>query len=398
MPILGMAAEVHVRGGRCRHANQGATDLITELMERKSACESALEYFEEAADQLGLSPEIRSVLKRPEREAWVRVPVRMADGRVERVDGCIVEHNTSRGPAKGGVRCHAGVTLEEIEALAMSMTWSWALADLPFGGGKGGIAVDPSSLAQGELPRLTGDGLSIAPPTAVEDTPPAREEAVAGAVGRGIYSACLAGCGHLRVRLDQARVVIQGFGRTGSAAAMLLAESRAKITAASDTRGAIYNAFGLDVAELVRHKERTGSVVGFSGAEPITDFELLGMESDLLVASAASGSIHSGNAPAIRCRILAEAAGGGITPNAEAILRGADVLVIPDRLCHAARQAAGYFHGVQQEDTQLDSVVKRAFQDVLAMSLEQKAGMHRAADMVGIRRVAESMRRPYGLP
>jgi glutamate dehydrogenase/leucine dehydrogenase len=378
----------------------GVTHLVSELVEQKNAYETALEDFRLAADALELSADMQSIMRRSKRVVQVNVPIRMGSGRIECFEGSWVQHNTSRGPAKGGIRYDPGVTTDEVKALAMSMTWKWAVLNIPFGGGKGGVAVDLKRLPQGELERLSRSTLEIAPLTGPEWE--AGKPIVIGgckrrgeATGRGVFYTAQAACEHLRIPVKNARVTVKGFGNVGSAAVLLLAGAGAMVVAASDTRGAIYNPSALYIPKLIQHKERSGSVVGFPGSEPITDCELLALNCDILVAACAEHTIHGRNASAIRAKIVAEAADRPVTPHGDAILNRKGAFVIPGSLCNSGGAAVSYYESVQEEQDvcdRLEQTLRRSFQDVLTMSQERKVNMRRAAHMLGISRVAESIR------
>ena len=383
-------------------------------MEEKNAHESALEEIEWAAGALELSADIRSIMKCPERVAQIEVPVRVSSGQIEHFNGYTVQHNTSRGPAKGGIRYDPGVTEDEVRALATRMTWKWAVVDIPFGGGKGGVAVDLGKLPQREVQRLTCSALDIVPSDAADwdkpvpggaaDKPaiPCSCKGRSEATGRSVFHTAKAACEYQLIPLKNARVVVQGFGNVGSVAALLLTRAQAIVTGASDTRGAVYNANGLDIPRLILHKQRSGSVVGFPGAEPITDYELLSLDCDVLIAAAAEHAIHCRNAPTIRARIIAEAADCAVTPKGDRILEDKGVLVIPDSLCNAGGITLSYYEWVQAEQrlaweeqdvySRLEQVMHSRFQEVAIMSLERKVNMRRAATMLGVSRVAESVR------
>jgi glutamate dehydrogenase (NAD(P)+) len=387
--------------------------LIAELVAEKNAHESALEEIEWAADALELSAHIRSVMRDPEGVLRIEVPVRMPGGEIEQFSGYTVQHSTSRGPAKGGIRYDSGVTEDEVRALAARMTWKWAVLDIPFGGGKGGVAVDLAKLPQREVQRLTCSALDIVPSDAADwdkpvlggaaDKPivPCLCKGRSEATGRSVFHTVKAGCEYRLIPLKNARVVVQGLGNVGSVAALLLARNQALVTGASDTRGAIYNANGLDVPQLILHKQRSGSVVGFPGAEPITDYELLSVDCDVLIAAAVEHAIHCRNAPTIRARIVAEAADSAVTPKGDRILEDQGILVIPDSLSNAGGAALSYYGWVQAEQrlsweeqdvySRLEQVIRSSFQEVVTMSLERKVNMRRGTTMLGVGRVAESI-------
>ena len=400
-------------------------------MEQKGAQEAALEEFELTADALGLSADTRAVLSAPELARQVSAPVTMDDGSIEHFDGFRVQHNTSRGPAKGGVLYQPNVTLDELKALAMGMTWKWAVVNVPFGGGKSGIAVNSQKLSQSEMEGLKrGFELAIAPFAGPERDIPApcasvNERAAEGvvsgepgAVGRpgglseatgcGVFHTAKAACEHLRIPVRKARVVVQGFGSVGSAAARLLGAAGVDVIGASDTRGAIYSAKGLDIHKLIRHKDRSGSVVGFPGSEPITDWELLQLECDVLIPAAIGNAVHCQNVAAIRARIVAEATISPVTPAAERTLDAQGVFLIPDILCTAGGLAGAYYEWVQREQhaswerqevyDRLERVMRGSFQETVTVSLERKVSMRRAVNMLAVGRVAESIKMPGLLP
>ncbi len=369
-------------------------NLIAESVDHKDERARALESFDLAASALGLSTPVRAALRSPERVIEGCVPVKLDDGRIERFDACRVEHNTSRGSAAGGIRYHPEVTLVELETLAMSLTWQYAVLDLPFGGGMGGVKVDPRKLSPAELGRLgCGYAFEMARRAGTEPGTPAPDIATEehrDAGGRGVFYSIEAACEHLRVPVN-ARAVVQGFGSSGSVAALCLHAAQALVVGASDTRGAIYNARGLNIPKLILHKQRSGSVVGFPGAEPITDFELLAMECDILIAAAPENAIHARNAPGIRARIVAEAANRPVSPGADRILEASGVFLIPALFCNAGAVVMSRGHAYDR----LERTMRRAFQDVLAMSLERKVNMREAANMLAVRRVAESIERRH---
>jgi len=377
---------------------------IAELVECKSAYDSALESFDWAADALELSADLRIRMSHPEDLLQVGIPVTMDDGRIEDFEGCIVQHNTFRGPAKGAIRCHPRVTLDDVKALAMGMTWKYAVMDLPFGGAMGGVAADPNKLSPGERERLAGGyTLAIGRYTGAERGTPWIEICRAEATGRGVFYTIQATCEHLRLPAKSARVVVQGFGNVGSVAALLLSTAQAVVVGAGDTRGAIYCAGGLDIPKLIAHKERNGSVVGFPGSEPITDCELLAVECDILVAAGRKNAIHGQNSPSIRARIIAEAANGPVTPAADRTLDAKGVFLVPDILCNAGGVAVSYYEWARSEQrlfweernvyARLEEDMRRSFRDVLTISQERGVNMRRAASLLGVGRVAEAAKR-----
>ena len=413
--------------------------LATATVE-KNAYEVALENFDLAADALGLEDSLRARIKYPERVLSVSVPVRMDNGKVVRFEGYRVQHNTQRGPAKGGIRFHPNVTADEVKALATWMTWKCAVVNIPFGGGKGGVTCNPKAMSMGELERLTRRYASaILPVIGPEKDIPAPDVyttpqimawimdtysmnkgypvpgVVTGkpislggslgrneATGRGVFYTTLASAKHLNIPVQGARVVVQGFGNAGSIAANLFHQAGAKVIAVNDTRGAIFNAAGLDIPAVIAFKDRTGAVAGFPGAEKITADELLALGCEILVPAALENSITEANAAAVKARIVSEAANGPVTPEADRILDSKGVFLIPDILCNAGGVTVSYFEWVQDENhlfwdeqdvnSRLERVMTRAFGDVLKLSLERKANMRLAANMVGVHRVAEAAR------
>ncbi len=400
----------------------------------------ALENFDAAANELGLNNDVREMIKYPERILTVSVPVRMDNGQIHRFEGYRVQHSMVRGPAKGGIRFHPQVTLDEVKALATWMTWKCAVVNIPFGGAKGGITCDPKNMSPHELERMTRRYTSaVLPLIGPEQDIPAPDVytnsqtmawimdtysmtkgypipgVVTGkpislggslgrneATGRGVFYTLEHACTHLNIPMKGATVVVQGFGNAGSIAAELLHKAGAKVIAVSDSTGCVYNKDGLNVPELIAHKESTGRVAGFAGSEAITPAELLAVECEILVPAALENALHSGNATAVRAKIIAEAANGPITPAADRILEGKGVFVIPDILCNAGGVTVSYFEWVQDEQhlfwdaqdiyNRLERVMKTAFADVLKIHLERKVPMRIAANMLGIGRVAEAVK------
>jgi len=406
----------------------------------QSAYDVALENFDAAANALNLDSDTREMIKFPERMLTVTLPVRMDDGRLHSFEGYRVQHSSVRGPAKGGIRYHPQVTLDEVKALATWMTWKCAVVNIPFGGGKGGVTCDPKHMSMGELERMTRRYTSaILPMIGPEQDIPAPDVytnaqtmawimdtysmtkgypipgVVTGkpvslggslgrneATGRGVSYTIASACEHLGMQLQGATVAVQGFGNAGSVAAELLYEVGAKIVAVSDSTGCIYNRNGLNIPELIHLKALTGRVAGFPEAEAIKPAELLAMPCDILIPAALENAIDAGNAPAVRARVIAEAANGPLTPAADRILEDKKVFVIPDILCNAGGVTVSYFEWVQDEQhlfweaqdvyNRLERVMQTAFRDVLKIDLESKVPMRLAANMLGIGRVAEAVK------
>jgi glutamate dehydrogenase (NAD(P)+) len=398
----------------------------------------AVAQFEVAADRLNLSEDMRGILRQTKRELTVNFPVRMDDGSIRMYTGYRVQHNINRGPAKGGIRYDAGVTLDEVRALAMWMTWKCAVVDIPFGGAKGGVTVDPKQLTQPELERLTrryateielmiGPSSDIPAPDVntnsqimawIMDTysmhrgysVPAvvtgKPLAIGGSEGRneatatGIVAVLKMAAQDIKMPVRDARVSIQGFGNAGAIAAELLADEHARVVAVSDRGGGIYNESGLDIAELLRHKKATGSVVGFSGAQAMSSSDVLEVPCDMLIPAATEGQITVENAKRIQARLIAEAANGPTTPEADNIFFERGIRVIPDILANAADVTVSYFEWVQdlqsffwtQEEigVKLAHVMERAYTEVARLANDQNCDMRTAAHMVAIKRVADA--------
>jgi glutamate dehydrogenase/leucine dehydrogenase len=398
----------------------------------------AMQNFERAADVLQLSESARAMVRSPERVLMVNVPVRMDNGDIRCYEGYRVHHNTARGPAKGGIRYHPNVTLDEVKALSMWMTWKCAVVNIPFGGGKGGVTCNPKQMSPGELERLTrrytsailpiiGPHMDIPAPDVytnaqvmawIMDTysmscghlEPAvvtgKPLSLGGSIGRneatarGVFHTIEYACQHTKLRLKGAKVVVQGFGNAGAISAHLLDGAQADVIAVSDSQGCIYDKNGLHIPKLMTHKERTGSVVDFPGSEPITPDELLALDCDILIPAALENSINGKNAPSVRARIIAEAANGPLTPEADQILNDKGAFIIPDILCNAGGVTVSYFEWVQNEqhlhwdlaevNTRLEKVMNRAFQEVLDTHQERRVDMRTAANVVAIARVVEA--------
>ena len=406
----------------------------------RTALDHAMANFHLAAEALELSSDLRAMVQYPERVLTVAVPVRMDSGRVRCFRGFRVQHNTSRGPAKGGIRYHPSVTLEEVQALAMWMTWKCAVLNLPFGGGKGGVICNPKELSLGELERLTrryavgilpllgprqdipapdvytnpqvmawimdtysmvkSEGYPVPAVVTGKPLPVGGSEGRGEATGRGVFHMLESACEHLRIRLKEAKVVVQGFGNAGATAAALLDAHQALVIAVNDSRGGVYNPQGLDIPKLMLHKEHTGSVVGFPLAEPAGAEELLTLESDILIPAALENAIDAAIAPRLRTKIIAEAANGPVTPDADTILEERGIFLIPDILCNAGGVTVSYFEWVQNEqhtrwdlhevNGRLEREMKAAFREVLDLHVERRVGMRLAANMLGLSRVAEA--------
>jgi glutamate dehydrogenase/leucine dehydrogenase len=412
--------------------------LATSIAAEKNPYDVALENFDLAANALELDDGVRAMIKYPERILSVSVPVRTDSGRIVRFEGFRVQHSTMRGPAKGGIRFHPKVTVDEVKALATWMTWKCAVVNIPFGGGKGGVTCNPKSMSMGELERLSRRyATAILPLIGPEKDIPAPDVyttpqimawimdtysmnkgypvqgVVTGkpvslggslgrneATGRGVFYTTLASCEYLKIAVKGARVAVQGFGNAGSVAAALLHGAGAKVIAVSDTKGCIFNEHGLDVPAVVAFKERTGSVTQFPESQKISAEQLLAIECEVLIPAALENAITGANASAVRARIVSEAANGPVTPEADRMFDSKGVFLIPDILCNAGGVTVSYFEWVQDENhlfwdendvnLRLEKVMTRAFRDVLKIHKERNVNMRLAANMVGVGRVAEA--------
>jgi len=398
----------------------------------------AQQQFDLAAERLNLDPGLRRVLREPKRELTVHFPVKMDDGSVRVFTGYRIQHNLSRGPAKGGIRYHQDVSADEVRALAMWMTWKCAVVGIPYGGGKGGVIVDPKKLSRRELEGLTrryateisiiiGPERDIPAPDVNTNsqtmawimdtysmhagyTVPAivtgKPIALGGSEGRneataqGAVYCIIDAAKHLGMDLKKCTVAVQGFGNAGAIAAQLMHKEGSRIIACSDTGGAIVKADGFDPDKVLAWKGEHNTVVGFPGSRQITNAELLELEADILIPAALENQITPANAGRIKARIIAEAANGPTTPEADEILYKAGKFVIPDILCNAGGVTVSYFEWVQdlerdfwtveQVNAKLHMIMTKAFGATLAMSLKEKVNMRTAAYMLAVKRVADA--------
>ncbi len=398
----------------------------------------AVAQFDAAADRLHLSQEMRAVLRVPKRELTVNFPVRMDDGRVEMFTGYRVQHNINRGPAKGGIRYDANVTLDEVRALAMWMTWKCAVVNIPYGGAKGGVIVDPRKLSATELERMTRryateiagvigpesdipapdvntnpqvmawimdtysmhHGYSI--PAVVTGKPLAvgGSEGRMEATGRGVFFVTREACRVLGMSLEGARVIVQGFGNVGSVTARLLHEAGVKVVGLSDVYGAIYNENGIDVTRAMRHMQEHGQLKGTPDTEHVDGKALLEMPCDILIPAALEGQLTHANAGRIQAKLIIEAANGPTTTEADAILRERGIPVVPDILANAGGVTVSYFEWVQDlqhffwaEDEinkRLEHIMVRSFNAVNAKREEQNCDFRLGAYLLAVSRVAEA--------
>ncbi len=398
----------------------------------------AIQQFELAADQLNLSEDMREILRQPKRELTVNFPVRLDNGRIKTFTGYRVQHNVNRGPAKGGIRYSPEVTLDEVKALAMWMTWKCAVVGIPFGGAKGGVICDPKNMSPAELERMTrryateisiiiGPRSDIPAPDVntnsqvmawIMDTYSMHEGfsspavvtgkplSIGGSEGRndatatGVLFVTRQAARRLGMPLKGARVSIQGYGNAGSIAARLFHNEGCKVVAVSDTRGGIYDESGLDPASVLRYKQEQGSVKGFLHAQTIGVQDVLEVPCDILIPAATEGVITSANADRIQARIVSEAANGPTTPEADEILSKKGIVVVPDILANAGGVTVSYFEWVQdiqsffwgvEEITQkLEVIMNRSFAAVAEKADQFSCDMRLAANMLAISRVAEA--------
>ncbi len=401
---------------------------------------SALAQFDRAADQLGLPAETRAILRVPKREWTVNFPVTMDDGRTEVFTGYRVQHNMARGPAKGGIRFHPATDLDEVRALAMWMTWKCALVNVPFGGAKGGVTVDPRALSQDELQRVTrrfatelqgviGPEIDIPAPDVgtnaqtmawIMDTVSMHagytvpgvvtgkpvglggSEGRADATGLGVTFTAERALRDAGLTLTGATVAVQGFGNVGEAAARLIHERGGRIVAVTDVGGGVTNPEGLDPARLKARLSEHGTIAGAPGAEPIDNAGLLAMDVDLLVLAALEGQITERNAPSVRARVIAEGANGPVTPDADPILAERGVIVVPDILCNAGGVIVSYFEWVQNLQSfawpanevadRLAQVLNGAYDEVARVRDAEGIDARLAAHTIAVARVAEASR------
>ncbi|MBA7572165.1 Glutamate dehydrogenase [subsurface metagenome] len=390
-------------------------------------------------DRLNIDDACRLRLEKCERELTVNFPVRMDDGKVKIFTGFRIQHNTTRGPAKGGTRYHPDVTLDETKALAVWMTLKTAVVNIPYGGAKGAVICNPKLMSQGELERLTrryaseililigperdipapdvgtnpqimawimdtysmNRGYSVLGVVTGKPVEIGGSRGRLGATGRGCMLSAKLAANHLSMNLNGTTVAVQGFGNVGSNAAELLAREGCQVIAISDSKGGIYSPKGLDVEGVSRHKRETGSVVGFKDTETITSTELLGLKCDMLVPAALENQLVKANAADIKARIIIEGANGPTTPEADNILHDNGVFVVPDVLANAGGVIVSYFEWVQglqsffwseeEVDRQLQTVMDNAFNEVLEISQREKADMRTAAYMLAVGRVARAM-------
>ena len=403
--------------------------------------EVALKQLDEAAKLIKLDKGLHQVLASPKRVLTVSLPVKMDKGEIRVFTGYRSQHNDARGPYKGGIRYHPQVTIDEVKALSMWMTWKCAVADIPYGGGKGGIICNPKEMSDGELERMTrryayaiadiiGPHTDIPAPDVytggkemawIMDTYSAlkgnfvQPEIITGkpiaiggslgrneATGRGLGFTVREAAKKLKINMKTATVAVEGFGNAGQFASQFVEEQGAKVIAASDSRGGVYNKTGMEVAALRKHKERTGSVAGFPGAKSMSNEELLETECTILIPAALENQITGKNAGKVKAKIMAEAANGPTTPEADDILYRNKIMIIPDILANGGGVTVSYFEWLQnlrrdywteaEVNERLDRNITKAFLDVYDTHEKYSVNMRKASTVLAVNRVVEAVK------
>src|SRR5215212_8748918 len=398
----------------------------------------AQQQFETAANYLDLDDSMRQVLKNAKRQLVVSIPVKMDGGQVCVFEGYRVQHNVARGPAKGGIRFHPGVTLDEVKALASWMTWKCATVGIPYGGGKGGVVCDPKGMSQSELERLTRRyAFEIAPIIGKDSDIPAPDVytdeqtmawimdtismvrghtelavvtgkplALGGSQGRneatarGCLYALRDACRVKGTSLRGARVAVHGFGNAGANIARLVAADGARVVAACDSKAGIYSATGIDVAEALKHKAATGSLAGLRDAREIAPEDIIGIDCDILLPSALENAITLSNVGQVKAKIIAELANGPTTPGADRVLEDEGVFLLPDILANAGGVTVSYYEWVQDQNSffwsekqineTLEQTMRTAFNSVHETAERYKTDMRTGAYILAVGRVAEA--------
>jgi glutamate dehydrogenase (NAD(P)+) len=406
------------------------------FLNEENPFEAMMSRFDRAAELLDLEPGLYKVLRSAEKEITVSIPVLMDNGEVEVFTGIRVLHNTSRGPAKGGIRFDLAVNLDEVKALAAWMTWKCAVVNIPFGGAKGGVICDPLNMSVGELERVTrrytsgiiatlGPDSDVPAPdvntnervmawlmdtysmrvghtvNAVTTGKPVEMGGSLGrreATGRGVMFATTESLKHLGMPVKGATVAVQGFGNVGSISAQLLEAEGCKVVAISDRTGGYHNPKGIDVNDAIEHVKKHRSLEGYSKGDKITNDQLLTLDVDVLVPAALENVITTKNAAQVKAKIICEGANGPTTANADTILDEKGIFVVPDILANAGGVTVSYFEWVQNRggyywdeqtvNDRLKTIMVKSFQDVLKLSQQHKVNMRTAAYMVAISRVA----------
>jgi glutamate dehydrogenase (NAD(P)+) len=403
--------------------------------------EVALTQLDETAKMLDLDDGMHQILANPKRVLLVSLPVKMDDGEIRVFAGFRSQHNDARGPYKGGIRYHPQVTIDEVKALSMWMTWKCAIADIPYGGGKGGIICDPKSMSPGELERLTrryayaisdiiGPHTDIPAPDVytggkemawIMDTYSAikgnfvQPEVITGkplaiggslgrneATGRGLAITVREAAKRLKIEMKGAKLVVQGFGNAGQFSAQFLEDQGATLIAASDSKGCIMNKKGMSVSDLRKYKEETGTVSDFPNTQRISNEDLLTLDCTILVPAALENQLTNQNAGEVKAKIVAEAANGPTTPDADNILFENKVLLIPDILANGGGVTVSYFEWLQNlrreywteqhVNERLDSNITKAFSDVYEIHMKMNLNMRKASMILAVNKVVEAIK------
>ena len=398
----------------------------------------AVRQFLSIADRLGIDEGTRRILSQPKRELTVHFPVKMDNGEVQVFTGYRVQHNLYRGPGKGGIRYHPDVSLDEVKALAMWMTWKCALAGIPYGGAKGGVTCQPKDMSDGELERMTRryateisiiigpdrdipapdvntdgrimawimDTVSMHQGFSVPGVVTGKPLSIGGtlgrvdATGRGVMIAAREAASRIGLSLEGARLAVQGYGNAGYHAARLLIETGCRLVAAADSTGGVYSEAGLDPDALKSYKDANRSVAGYGGADIISSEQLLEVPCDILIPAALEGQITEENAGRVKARLIVEAANGPTTPDADAILLDKGVIVVPDILANAGGVVVSYFEWVQdmqqyfwdldEVNSKMESIMVRTFEEVAEIATKERVVMREAAMLLAVRRVVEA--------
>ena len=422
-------------------ANRTATAIAQEKTPStdSSVYSMAVQQFLTSADRLGLDDGVRQILSEPKRELTVHFPVQMDNGEIQVFTGHRVHHNLARGPGKGGIRYHPDVTLDEVKALAMWMTWKCAVTGIPYGGAKGGVACQPKTMSLRELERLTrryateismmiGPDRDIPAPDVNTDgrimawimdtismnqgfTMPSvvtgKPVSIGGslgridATGRGVMITVREAASRIGMPMEGARVVVQGYGNAGYTAARLLSQLGCKIIAANDSTSSVYSEAGIDPVDLKNYKDANRSFTGYQGVNTVTPEELLELPCEILIPAALEGQVTGVNAAKIKTRILAEAANGPTTPEADTILKDNGILIIPDILANAGGVVVSYFEWVQdiqryfwdaeEVNQKMESIMVQSFNAVMDMAQTEKVGTREAAMLLAVQRVVEAI-------
>jgi glutamate dehydrogenase (NAD(P)+) len=402
--------------------------------------DAALEYLDEAAELMALDPGVHRILRQPKRSLIVSIPVRMDSEEIKVFTGYRVHHDVTRGPAKGGIRYHPRVSLDEVKALAMWMTWKTAVVNIPYGGAKGGVIVEPKEMSARELERMTRRYASeILPLIGPEKDIPApdvnTDEQImawimdtysmnigysvpgvvtgkpltiggslgrAGATSRGVMYQTFSALKTMGLGVEDVSIAVQGFGKVGGGTARMLHDQGCRVVAITDVVGGVINERGLNPEAIQRHKTEAGTVAGFEGGEAISNEELLELKVDVLIPAALESVITESNADRIGARVIVEAANGPTTPKADKILNEREIFIVPDILANAGGVTVSYFEWVQdlqayfwtedEVNIRLRQIMEASFLDVYGMAKEKSYTMRQAATILAVSRVAEAQR------